>query len=34
MRKPDTPSCSQNPMMRMISLRTAGFIVFRSAWCS
>src|SRR5262245_35645163 len=29
--KPETPSSSQHPMMRMISWRTAGLIVSRSA---
>jgi hypothetical protein len=31
-RNPLTPSCSQNPTMRAISSRTAGFAMLRSGW--
>ena len=34
MRKPDTPSCSQKPMIFWISARTYGCQVFRSGWWS
>ncbi len=33
-RKPDTPSCSQNPMILRISACTAGLAVLRSGWKS
>ena len=34
MRKPETPSSSQKPMIFRISSRTAGCATLRSGWCS
>jgi hypothetical protein len=31
-RNPETPSCSQNTQIFLISSRTCGFLMFRSGW--